>query len=101
MNFKVEFTYQAETDADIAYDWIFKKSPTNAYNWFEGLLQAIDNLHYLPERCPIAPESEEVGQEIRQLLYGKFRILFSIESQTVFVLHVRHGAQQYLSKENF
>ena len=101
MKYNVEFTYQAETEADCAYEWIVKSSPLNAYNWFEGLLDAIDSLDSLPERCPVAPESEDVGQEIRCLLYGKFRILFSVEAQTVFVLHVRHGAQEHLTKEIF
>lgn len=101
MHYRVEFTFQAEVEADSAYEWIVKESPTNAQSWFEGLLESIESLSSLPERCPIALESEDVGQEIRNLLYGKFRILFLIEDQTVFILHVRHGAQQHLTKEKF
>ena len=101
MKYKVEFTYQAESEANAAYRWIANDAPSNALNWFEGLIQAIETLGSMPERCAIAPESEDIGQEIRHLIYGKYRVLFSIEDQTVFVLHIRHGAQKYLSIENF
>lgn len=101
MRYKVEFTNQAHAETDFAFKWIEKSSPTNAFEWFNGLVDAVETLDSMPERCPVAPESEEVGQEIRQLLYGKYRLLFSIEGQKVFVLHVRHGAQAYLTKDNF
>ncbi len=101
MNYRVEFTDQANTEADAAYSWIAIDAPDNAFIWFEGLIDAIDTLRSFPERCVVAPESEELGQEIRQLLYGKYRLLFTIVEQTVFVLHVRHGAREYLSKEEF
>ena len=101
MRYKVEFTYQAESEANDAYRWIAKDAPGNAFNWLEGLIQASETLGSMPERCAVAPESEDVGQEIRHLIYGKYRVLFSIEDQTVFVLHIRHGAQKYLSKDQF
>lgn len=101
MKYRVEFTYRAEVEAKGAYLWIAKDAPGNASKWFEGLIQAIESLSTMPERCSMAPESEFVGQEIRHLIYGYYRILFAIEGQTVFVLHIRHSAQKYLSKEEF
>ena len=101
MRYEVEFTEQASAEAVEAYSWIAEEAPGNALIWFEGLVKAIETLHVFPERCAIAPESEELGQEIRQLLYGKYRLLFSIENLTVFVLHVRHGAREYLFPEEF
>lgn len=101
MNYKVELTEQAEREANEAYDWIAEQSPPNAINWFNGLVDAVETLQSFPERCPVAPESEDVGREIRHLIYGKYRILFAIEITTVFVLHVRHGAQKYLTKDDF
>lgn len=40
MKFKVEFTEQAELEADLAYEWISKDSPANAVSWFNGLVDA-------------------------------------------------------------
>ena len=40
-----------------------------------------------------------VGElEIRQLVHGAYRILFTIAKDTVYVLHIRHGARQPLGK---
>ena len=97
MKYQVSFTEQAEAEADQAFQWISQDSPASAVSWFNGLVDAIESLASFPERCPLAPESEEVQREIRQLLYGKFRILYFIHAKGVFVLHIRHGAQKYLS----
>ena len=52
----------------------------------------------MPERCPVAEdESDQLGITLRQLLYGRrrgvYRILFSIEGETVTLHYVRHSAQ--------
>ena len=56
-----------------------------------------------PRRCPIDPDSEVYGEEVRVLLYGKrrgvYRVLFTIRGDTVHVLAVRHAAQQSLAEE--
>ena len=60
--------------------------------------RAIAKLSTLPERHPIAEEeSEQLGVIPREMLYGRrrgvFRILFSIEGDTVTLHYVRHSAQ--------
>ena len=49
---------------------------------------------------PLAPESSRFPFEVRQLLYGRkphvYRILFTIEGDTVHVLHIRRPRQQLL-----
>ena len=54
-----------------------------------------------PHRCPRAAESENFAKEIRELLHGraklgKYRILFEIRNDTVYVLYVRHSARDEL-----
>jgi plasmid stabilization system protein ParE len=67
---------------------------------FLALQDAIASLAKFPERCPLAPENAAFPFEVRQLLYGYaphvYRILFTIEGQTVCVLHIRHGRRQPL-----
>jgi hypothetical protein len=52
-------------------------------------------LREFPARCAIAPENEVFEVEIRQLIYGRkphqYRILFNIEADIVWILHIRHG----------
>jgi hypothetical protein len=60
------------------------------------LLDKIYTLENLPTRCPIAPENDAFDVEVRQLLFGKYRILFWIDGRIVRVLHIRHGARRRL-----
>ncbi len=60
-----------------------------------ALRKAVEGLAILPTRYPLAPENAGFSFEVRQLLYGGkphvYRILFTVEGETVFVLHLRHG----------
>ena len=98
--YRVDITGAAEAELEEAYLWIREESPERAARWRIGLLKQIERLEKLPERCPLAPENAFFVEEIRQLLYGRrsgvYRILFTIEKDRVYVLHIRHGAQQML-----
>jgi plasmid stabilization system protein ParE len=98
-SYRVESTDKALVDAGEAYFWINEGSESAALRWYEGLMQAFRSLEKSPLRCPLAPESAFFEEEIRQLGYGRYRILFTVEGETVFVLRVRHGAREYLKPE--
>ncbi len=70
--------------------------------WFQGLREAVASLAHSPQRCALAPENATFPFEVRQLLYGRkphvYRILFTIEGDTVYVLHIRHGRRQPITK---
>jgi plasmid stabilization system protein ParE len=98
VTYRVVFTPRARADAINAFRWIAEKSPEAAARWYAGLEKAVARLDKFPERCPVVEEeSEQLGITLRLLLYGrrrgKFRILFSIEEDTVYLLYVRHSAQ--------
>ena len=96
MNYGVITEPQAESDVAEAYRWIAKESPVNAARWTQSIQNAMNSLEHFPQRCPLAPETEAFAREIRQLVYGNYRILFTIQATTVYVLHVRHGARRHL-----
>jgi len=85
MTYRVEVTDQAEAEAEEAYLWILERAPEAAARWWNGLEEAILSLEEMPARCPLAPENDELEEEIRELLYGKrqhrYRILFTIRGQ--------------------
>jgi plasmid stabilization system protein ParE len=92
---KVEIAALAETDLEALYLRIRADSPTRAAEWRVGLLHAAQTFDQFPDRCPLAPESSP-ELTIRQLLHGEYRVLFSVTGNTVYVLHIRHGARQPL-----
>ncbi len=98
--YHVEITAVAAAELREAYLWIQEDSPERAVRWREGLHKQTERLETLPERCPFAPENDFFAEEIRQLLYGRrsgrYRILFTIEKDTVYILHIRQGARRVL-----
>jgi plasmid stabilization system protein ParE len=71
------------------------------FRWYSGAITAIDTLDDQPERCPLADEADELGIELRMLLYGRkpnvYRILFILLGSVVQFLRVRHAAQDRIS----
>lgn len=100
MNYQVAITPRAQSDLLGIVEWISQNSPENAENWLNRLLDAIDSLATFPARCAVAPENEFHQHQVRHLLFGEYRILFSITESRVLVLHVRHGARQPLVDMN-
>lgn len=97
-SYKIEITTTAEVEAEEAILWIRQFSPDAAQKFSEGLIKAIKTLQNNPFRCPLAPENDFFYEEIRQLIYGKYRILMTIDNQTVYVLHIRHSSQRYIKQ---
>jgi plasmid stabilization system protein ParE len=104
MAFQVRLTRNAEAQIEAAYLWFREQNPTFADQWFRDLMDAIAQLQDKPRRFPMALEQEIFAEEVRQLPYGKgrsrYRILFSIDEPTIYVLHIRHTAQSLLKPED-
>ena len=94
MKWRVVFTPGAERDARDALDYIAARSPLHAERWFARLRTAINRLQTLPTRCPRAPEAALFAEEIRQVVFGSYRILYVIRKRTVVIVHIRHGARR-------
>ncbi|GJL63307.1 MAG: hypothetical protein NPIRA04_19610 [Nitrospirales bacterium] len=70
---------------------ISKDSINHALKWYGEIMDKISTLNKSPARCPYADEMAFHDYEIRNLLFGNYRILFHIEGRTVQVLHIKHG----------
>ena len=103
---RVEISPRAFNDLDEIAEYIKQRSSfEQAEKWFNGIIAAIRTLEHSPHRCPVANESEELGQEVRLLLYGKrnrrYKVYYSAQrttpsTGTVRVFHVRHWARRSL-----
>jgi plasmid stabilization system protein ParE len=109
MAYEVRLTTPAEADAYAAFERIREVAPTHAERWLRGLFRAVFSLGEMPARCPLIPEAEEIGRDIRQLLYGKrsgvYRIIFDVQEQSeegprVRVLRIWHGSRDRLHVED-
>jgi plasmid stabilization system protein ParE len=103
MGFRVKQAEQADYDLDVILEWLLAQEAGDAgLRWFRKLKESIDSLAEMPERCMLAPENAEFPFEVRQLLCGhkphQYRVLFTIEAETVVVLHIRHGRRRRLGE---
>ena len=89
--YRIEIKPTAENDLARRYAQIEKESSQNAVSWYLGLVEAIEKLDELTERCPVAPEDIDIQKGIRHLIVGDYRVLYVIEDNVVSVLHIRHG----------
>ena len=74
-----------------SYEWgcrVWGKK--EAQRWVRELRTAITKqLSLVPKGFPLAPEDIEFSEEIRQMVIGRYRVLFTIRKSKVHVLHVR------------
>ncbi len=106
MAFLVEISPRAFNDLDEIARYIQEQSSfEHAEEWFNGIMASIHTLEGMLRRCPVADESEDLGQEVRVLLYGKrnrqYKVYYSIRQRTIStgtvqVFHVRHWARRSL-----
>ena len=102
---EVEQSRQAQLDALVVME---NKADVigadRAFEWYNGLQDAINALGDFPNSHPFAPESANVAG-LRQKLYGRwrdvYRIVFQVRHETVWVLRIRHAAQEELTPEEF
>lgn len=78
MRYTVIFAPAAEADLEDAFRWIARDSLGNAVKWYNCCINAIKSLRDFPGRCALAPENDVFKEDIRQLIYGNYRILYTI-----------------------
>lgn len=89
--YRVVFHPDAETDIESSYQWGRRVwGDKQAKTWVCELRRTIKSrLKTRPLSCPLAPESEDLGIEIRQLIMQRYRVLFILKKRTATILHVR------------
>ena len=105
MTYRVIIQPRAEREIREAPHWVLEqsKSRVTTLRWVRSIRAKIETLKTSPQRCPVDPDSEVYGEEVRVLLAGKqpgiYRVLFAIRQDKVHVLTVRHSARQSLREE--
>ena len=100
MAFLIEFSSRARRDVDEIAAHIATDSPVHSARWRQRLQKKLLALRTMPTACGLAPEDEVSGREIRQLLFGRYRVLFTVHKTKVFILTVRHGARRFLTADD-
>lgn len=98
MAFRVEFRPRAEQDLETLYRRLVQQAPLRGLQWLSGLEDAIQSLRAMPVRCPVCRQFSRPSVAVRRLLYGRdphvYKVYFTVDSDTVWILHIRHGARR-------
>src|SRR5262249_16424317 len=88
MTFRVVLQPRAEREIRQAARFLLgeSRSPAKTLGWVQRLRAKIETLRAHPERCPVDPDSEAYGRDVRVLLFGKragvYRVLFTVEGDS-------------------
>jgi plasmid stabilization system protein ParE len=97
MAYKVRITREAEADLRSIGDYIVAQhAPTAARRFVKSLRRRIAALKTFPEGYGKAPEAEAAGTDLRQVIHGMYRVLYTVEGQIVTIHAIRHGARRPL-----
>jgi toxin ParE1/3/4 len=79
-----------ERASEIA-EYIAIDNETAALKWVDEIFNRVKQLEYFPESGRHVPEV--MRSDIREILYGNYRIIYKVKSECIDILTVRHGKQ--------
>ncbi len=86
-SYRVEWTQTASEDLYSIIEYIAQKNRVATSELLERIYTSANKLKDFPERCRIVPELSDNGiTQYRELIIESWRIIFKIDSKTVFVL---------------
>jgi len=91
--FKVFITQNAQDDLTHIFSYIAEDNINNAKVFVTELEEKINTLSTLPERASHIPENIFFGTDYRQLIHGKYRVIYRIDKSRIYVLRVVHGSK--------
>ena len=72
-------------------EYIAQDSPSAATKWVAALFDKAQLLKTSPESGRVVPEIHR--EDIRELIYGNYRVIYRTEKNKISILTVRHGKQ--------
>lgn len=93
VKYSVRITESSEQDIEDIWRYISEDSPERATDFILRIESKVKDLEQYPNRCPVIPESDFLGIEYRHQVIGKYRIIFRVEKQTVYIMRVIHSSR--------
>ena len=90
---KVVIAAEAVSDLEHIGDYIATNNPRRADTFVQELVERCLRLAEMPRAFPLVPRYEHTG--VRRRPYGDYLIFYHIGLDTVDILHVLNGAQNY------
>jgi toxin ParE1/3/4 len=90
---KVQWSPRALEQAETAFDYIAEDRPLAAGDWLRGLFERTQKLRAFPLQGRLVPEAQRA--DLREVIYGSYRIVYRVRDGLVAVLLVHHSRQEF------
>ena len=87
---QIVWTQQARNDLEDIFLFISRDSDYYAQQWAKQVLDKVDLLVSFPKLGRVVPEKDD--KSIRELVIGKYRLIYALDDDVVYLLTLRHGA---------
>lgn len=91
--YEVNISVNAQSDLEHIFFYIAEDSINNAKNFILELEKKIYSLETMPERFPFIPENIFFQTNYRHIVHKKYRVIYKICDNSVYILRVIHGAK--------
>jgi addiction module RelE/StbE family toxin len=95
---KVEWSLPARDDLAQIRAHIAADSPRYARQFSERIIRAVRKLHEFPLIGRKVPEADL--DNVRELIFQNYRIIYHVEEHHLFVLSVTHGSRDLTRQSN-
>lgn len=90
----IKWSESAMQDILQIYKYIAQDSPDNADAFLDRLMDSAEKqLSVSPLIGREIPEMKDSA--FREIIYGKYRVMYHVEGDRVDITHVRHGAREF------
>ena len=86
----------AHADLSAIVDYLNKLSPTVAVSHSSAIIDAIDSLAILPNRCPPARDEALAEKGYRYMIVKNWLIFYTVTGQTVRINRILDGRSNYI-----
>ena len=87
--YRIIWTKKPQKDLEEIIEYIKISNIQNAKKVFFEIKEKCEKLYYFPLKYRIVPELQQIGiNKYRELIYKRWRIIYKIEKQTVYILIV-------------
>ena len=76
-------------------EYICEDNPTASKRWKQAIYKKAQPLKKFPRMGRVVPELNQ--EEIREILYGNYRIIYLTEKNRISILAVRHSKQLFIA----
>jgi len=90
--YKVNISLNAQNDLEHIFFYIAADSINNAKRFILELEKKIYSLDTFPEGFAYIPENIFFGTNYRHIIHKKYRVIYKIDNNSVYILRLIHGA---------